>query len=105
MTRSRRHIALIAHDTNKVDLLRWAEFNRQLLRSHTLYATGTTGTMLEHHSGVQHRHRRHDHLLAAAGRPHQPARPDFAPRAVQPLLEREPEPEACEHVATPSSHP
>jgi methylglyoxal synthase len=49
---SRRHIALIAHDNKKVDLLRWAEYNRQLLRSHTLYATGTTGTMLEYELGL-----------------------------------------------------
>ncbi len=49
---SRRHIALIAHDNKKVDLLQWAEYNRQLLRSHTLYATGTTGTMLEYELGL-----------------------------------------------------
>jgi len=52
-TRNRRRIALIAHDNKKVDLLRWAEYNRQLLRSHTLYATGTTGTMLEYELGLR----------------------------------------------------
>src|SRR4051812_23749238 len=47
-----RHIALVAHDNKKVDLLRWAEHNRQTLREHTLYATGTTGTMLEYELGL-----------------------------------------------------
>lgn len=41
-----RHIALVAHDHKKVDLLHWADYNRETLRQHTLYATGTTGSML-----------------------------------------------------------
>jgi methylglyoxal synthase len=48
----RRHIALIAHDNKKADLLRWAEFNRGTLKQHDLYATGTTGTMLEYELGL-----------------------------------------------------
>jgi methylglyoxal synthase len=48
----RRHIALIAHDNKKADLLRWAEFNRGTLKHHDLYATGTTGTMLEYELGL-----------------------------------------------------
>ena len=47
-----RHIALVAHDNKKVDLLQWADFNRQTLARHHLYATGTTGTMLEHELGL-----------------------------------------------------
>ena len=47
-----RHIALIAHDNKKVELLRWAEYNREVLRPHALYATGTTGTMLEYELGL-----------------------------------------------------
>jgi len=35
-----------------VELLRWAEHNRQTLRDHTLYATGTTGTLLEYELGL-----------------------------------------------------
>jgi len=46
------HIALIAHDNMKVELLRWAEFNRGTLSKHVLYATGTTGTMLEYELGL-----------------------------------------------------
>ena len=45
-------IALVAHDNKKVDLLRWAEFNRGTLLQHRLYATGTTGTMLEYELGL-----------------------------------------------------
>jgi methylglyoxal synthase len=44
---SRKHIALVAHDNKKRDLLEWAKYNRDLLAKHDLYATGTTGTLLE----------------------------------------------------------
>jgi methylglyoxal synthase len=47
-----RHIALVAHDNMKVELLRWAEYNRGTLAQHQLYATGTTGTMLEFELGL-----------------------------------------------------
>lgn len=46
------HIALVAHDNKKVELLSWAEFNRDTLARHHLYATGTTGTMLEYELGL-----------------------------------------------------
>jgi methylglyoxal synthase len=52
ITATRRHLALVAHDNKKVELLRWAEHNRQTLRAHTLYATGTTGTLLEFELGL-----------------------------------------------------
>ncbi|MGH3658851.1 MAG: methylglyoxal synthase [Micromonosporaceae bacterium] len=41
-----RGIALVAHDTMKPDMCEWAAYNKGLLRSHRLYATGTTGQML-----------------------------------------------------------
>jgi methylglyoxal synthase len=50
--RSRRSIALVAHDNKKVELLRWAAFNRGTLREHDLCATGTTGTMVEYELGL-----------------------------------------------------
>ncbi|MFD7024404.1 methylglyoxal synthase [Promicromonospora sukumoe] len=50
--RKQRHIALVAHDNMKVELLRWAEYNRGTLAEHQLYATGTTGTMLEYELGL-----------------------------------------------------
>lgn len=49
---TKRHIALVAHDNKKVELLEWASFNRDTLAPHHLYATGTTGTMLEHELGL-----------------------------------------------------
>ena len=42
-----KNIALIAHDNRKNDLLEWARFNRELLAKHQLFATGTTGGLLE----------------------------------------------------------
>jgi methylglyoxal synthase len=44
---SRKRIALVAHDNKKKELIGWAVFNRTTLSKHRLYATGTTGAMLE----------------------------------------------------------
>ena len=52
LVRKQRHVALVAHDNMKVELLRWAEYNRGTLAEHQLYATGTTGTMLEFKLGL-----------------------------------------------------
>ncbi|GAB3756180.1 methylglyoxal synthase [Microlunatus parietis] len=49
----RRHIAMVAHDSKKLELLQWADFNRRTLSRHTLYATGTTGTMLTFELGLE----------------------------------------------------
>lgn len=43
----KKHIALVAHDHKKQDLLEWARFNRHILAGHEVYATGTTGALLE----------------------------------------------------------
>ena len=48
----KKHIALVAHDNKKQDLLEWARWNRVLLINHDLYATGTTGKLLEDVLGV-----------------------------------------------------
>ncbi len=44
---SRKRIALVAHDNKKAELIEWATFNRSTLAKHRLYATGTTGTLIE----------------------------------------------------------
>ncbi|HHE71940.1 MAG TPA: methylglyoxal synthase [Chloroflexi bacterium] len=49
---AKKHIALIAHDSQKDDLLAWARFNRGSLAQHELYATGTTGWLLERELGI-----------------------------------------------------
>ena len=40
-------IALVAHDSKKEALLEWVRYNRHVLQEHRLYATGTTGAILE----------------------------------------------------------
>ena len=42
----KKSIALVAHDNKKDEPLEWATFHRKLLTAHSLYATGTTGTLL-----------------------------------------------------------
>jgi len=44
---TRKRIALVAHDNKKDELIEWAIFNKTTLAKHRLYATGTTGTMVE----------------------------------------------------------
>ena len=46
-------IALVAHDDKKEDLLEWARYNKALLKQHELYATGTTGKLLEQELGIE----------------------------------------------------
>ncbi len=45
--KKRKRIALVAHDNKKDDLLEWADFNKGSLTRHRLFATGTTGRLLE----------------------------------------------------------
>jgi len=45
-------IGLIAHDNCKGALLEWCAWNRLKLGRHKLIATGTTGTIIEHETGL-----------------------------------------------------
>ena len=47
LMKKRKKIALVAHDNKKEDLLEWVKFNKYLLSLHELYATGTTGKIIE----------------------------------------------------------
>jgi methylglyoxal synthase len=49
----RKKIALVAHDNKKGDLLEWVKFNKYLLSLHELYATGTTGKLIEKETGLK----------------------------------------------------
>lgn len=42
-----RHIALVAHDNKKQDILEWCKINHSILSKHHLYATGNTGILLQ----------------------------------------------------------
>ena len=56
-----KKIALVAHDNKKRDLVEWAKYNRDLLAHHKVYATGTTGKILERELGFEIRNSKADH--------------------------------------------
>jgi methylglyoxal synthase len=47
-----KHIALIAHDGMKDDLLDWVKYNRGTLSQHALYATASTGRLVINETGL-----------------------------------------------------
>ena len=53
LIKRKKKIALIAHDNKKEDMLQWAKFNVNTLKQHALYATGTTGMLLEKELGLE----------------------------------------------------
>ena len=50
---ARKHIALVAHDHCKKMLMNWVERHRDLLAQHELYATGTTGNLIQKATGLE----------------------------------------------------
>jgi methylglyoxal synthase len=49
---AKKHIALVAHDARKPDLLAWVVKNQDQLRNHILFATGTTGSYISGKTGL-----------------------------------------------------
>lgn len=49
---AQKHIALVAHDHCKQSLLDWVGTNKEQLNVHTLYATGTTGNLIQLKTGL-----------------------------------------------------
>ena len=49
---ARKRIALVAHDNMKAGLYDWVRFNVGTLSEHILFATGTTGGILERELGL-----------------------------------------------------
>ncbi len=48
-----KRIALVAHDNKKNELLDWVKFNEGSLSMHILYATGTTGSIIEKETNLK----------------------------------------------------
>lgn len=47
-----KRIALVAHDNRKKDLINWVKKNKDVLATHFLYGTGTTGTLIAKETGL-----------------------------------------------------
>ncbi len=47
-----KNVVLIAHDSRKQDLLEWVQYNVPVLREHRMFATGTTGALIEGATGL-----------------------------------------------------
>ncbi len=47
MTEKQRSVALVAHDNKKQELVAWAKENQSLFETLGIYATGTTGKLIE----------------------------------------------------------
>lgn len=47
----KKRVALIAHDNKKKELEEWAEFNKEKLAKMEIFATGTTGSIIEKQLG------------------------------------------------------
>lgn len=48
-----KNIALVAHDNKKLDMVNWCQSHKSQLSLHKLYATGTTGMIIERETGLE----------------------------------------------------
>ena len=48
-----KRIALVAHDNMKDEMLEWAAHHRTELSHHVLVGTGTTGRLVQEHTGLE----------------------------------------------------
>ena len=47
-----KHIALVAHDGKKKELVDWCDRNKEILKSHFLCGTGTTSRLISERTGL-----------------------------------------------------
>ena len=52
-TAERKTLAMIAHDGKKADMVAFATYNREKLKSYNLIATGSTGKLLQEKVGLE----------------------------------------------------
>ncbi|MDF2473755.1 MAG: methylglyoxal synthase [Anaerocolumna sp.] len=48
----KKHIALIAHDGKKQELVKWVDKNKDILKDHFLCGTGTTARLISEETGL-----------------------------------------------------
>lgn len=53
MMKKCKNIALVAHDNRKKDLLAWVKANKEKLKCHNLYGTGTTSAIISKETGLE----------------------------------------------------
>jgi len=49
---AKKNIALVAHDNKKQDMVAWCREHKTELANHALYATGTTGMIIQKETGL-----------------------------------------------------
>ena len=47
-----KHIALVAHDGKKKEMVDWCDRNKEILKSHFLCGTGTTARLISEKTGL-----------------------------------------------------
>lgn len=52
LMKSQKNIALVAHDNMKKDLIDWVLANKEILKKHNFFGTGTTASIIEQRTGL-----------------------------------------------------